>query len=620
LARRALIIATADLRPPHPLEPGPSLTAIQGILARFGGWSLELLTGLDARREAMLAALERLVAATEPGDAVLFYFFGHGGAVRFTDGPGALGSRPVFYLSAAHRRGETGRSGILDQELSHALRRIDAVCGNVSAILDCCHSGQIVRNTLATEPAPAWVHTLAETDDPPLLGHDGHPRIVRLAATSSFHFAFARPLATGQRGYLTEALFSAVEVAGAARARLCWDHIAHWAREHAIQARGYEEQWVSLAGPRQRLLFSTESTKLPRTVGFVPAPDGAGGWLRAGLLGGLEIGGEWAVLGLALNAELRPVELARVVIVEINLNRARVELIKGNIAELVREGCCAHSVRRKSTFVVATPSYVELELPRYPPLEFVTNQGRTVGADASWRPSAHREHVVATLETSGLSSLELEQDAALDLVGDWARSQSLTRVLEQHPSATSSLPIEVRWARVDPEADIELPLHGAVLRPGQKVFFQVHHRCRTPQSWYVSLIEIDAAGRPILLNDSEPDGCELKPRQAVFVGRRSAGQRGEGLELRWPEVLPPDGPREVRVIVLMSLRPMQLGHIVHVREPCRPRSVFPAGEPTRGTRAPHRSSQWAWTQIAYQLDPNASSAEAQAGTPGLSRL
>src|SRR5690606_24506681 len=76
---------------------------------------------------------------------VLFYFFGHGGVVRFTDGPAELRLRPVFYLSLARRETDHERIGLLDVELSQSLRRMDSICQNVTAILDCCHSAHGVR-------------------------------------------------------------------------------------------------------------------------------------------------------------------------------------------------------------------------------------------------------------------------------------------------------------------------------------------------------------------------------------------------------------------------------------------------------------------------------------------
>jgi hypothetical protein len=38
-----------------------------------------------ATRDGILASLDALIAASEPGDAALIHYFGHGGRVQFTD-------------------------------------------------------------------------------------------------------------------------------------------------------------------------------------------------------------------------------------------------------------------------------------------------------------------------------------------------------------------------------------------------------------------------------------------------------------------------------------------------------------------------------------------------------
>src|SRR5690606_7546245 len=247
LTKHALMVGAVDGRPKYQLEPWPSLELMRGLLQELGGWRIQRVEGWDAQRERVLAALAQLEAEVEPGDTVLFYFFGHGGVVRFTDGPAGLRLRPVFYLSLARRETDHERIGLLDVELSQSLRRMDSICQNVTAILDCCHSAHGVRGREVREAqAPRWVHAVPVPEaSKQLPSGDGHPRIVRLAATSAFHTAFARRSTSTERlGLLTEGFAAVVREAGLALDRLTWDAVSHRVREHAIQARRYEEQWV----------------------------------------------------------------------------------------------------------------------------------------------------------------------------------------------------------------------------------------------------------------------------------------------------------------------------------------------------------------------------------------
>src|SRR5690606_24506683 len=78
---------------------------------------------------------------------------------------------------------------------------------------------------------------------------DGHPPTVRLAPTPPFHPPFARRATSTERlGLLTKGFAAVVREAGLALDRLTWDAVSHRVREHAIQARRYEEQWVTLSG------------------------------------------------------------------------------------------------------------------------------------------------------------------------------------------------------------------------------------------------------------------------------------------------------------------------------------------------------------------------------------
>ena len=341
--QRALLIGVVDDDTKRKFGAVPSLDAMADLLRDLGGWSIERLDGSQASRANILEALDQLEKTVGREDSVLFYFSGHGGVVEIADLSPPLGGRLVFYLAAARRVEEFPFQGILDIELSLALGRMDRVCENVTAILDCCYSARIVRGpSWVLYESPAWLRTLAERlpergcED--LLHPTMHPRIVRLAGASSLGRSFADRSAVGR---LTGAFIDVVREAQLRIDRLTWDTLAHRAREQAIARLGCEEQWVTLAGPRQRLLFSRRAAPLSRTVGFVPDECGGGGWIRAGAMQGVRVGDEWGLSELTLDDQLCPRICERVRVTAIDLNRAAVEPIEG-MAIRAPYGASAH--------------------------------------------------------------------------------------------------------------------------------------------------------------------------------------------------------------------------------------------------------------------------------------
>jgi hypothetical protein len=604
LQKRALLVGARDDRPKYKVNPWPSLDVMRGLLEQLGGWTLEILEGLDADRDRMLAALSQLEARVEPQDTVLFYFFGHGGVVRFTDAPDELGLRPVFYVSAARRPTDTRRTGVLDVELSAFLGRMNRTCHNVTAILDCCHAAPIVRGKeIPQERAPSWVHALSAP-----IAFDQQETasgLVRLTATSAFHPAFPRKTATGQLGYLTEGLAAVIREAGFALDRLTWDAVMHRVREHAIQAKGFEEQWVTLSGPRSRLLFSREEAPLPRTVGFVASPDPHHGWLRAGLLQGVNVGDEWGAMALTLGAQKQPQILARMRVTECDLNRAAVEMLDRTDALPLASGSSALLQRATVRFPVTLDASAEnlRQALKTSPLLRVDSPDEP--ALASVRATA--SGLVLRRETDGLEACPLCDEAqALSVLEDWGRSQLLVDVVKHCLWPATRRPVDLAWGSCEGERDLMLPPAGAELQEGQQVFFALSHAGLTPEAWYVCAIELDVAGRPILLNETEPDGLEIQPRQTIYLGRLHHKHRA-GFQLRWPEQIPRDRSRLVTVLFLMSLRPLELGHLVQTPARLSVGASEPWSPPLRDADLisipPAPSSKWAWTQLSYQLQP-----------------
>ncbi len=619
--KRALLIGAEELDPEHAFRPGPSLSAMQSLLEDLGGWTISRLDDRAASRDGMLAALDQLARDVEPEDACLFYFVGHGGVVELMDVPPPLGRRPVFYICAARADEPWSLDGVLDFELSLALGRIDRACGNVTAIIDSCFSARVVRGPVYTiYRSPAWVHEVAargsDRDVDELLSATGHPRIVRLTAASSLRKAYVEDRADGHIARLTRLFTEVVRDAELRLDRLTWDALAHRVRERAIWRLGCEEQWVSLLGPRQRLMFSRDEVELPRTVGFVPREDAPGGWIRAGALQGVHVGDEWGVAELALDDELRPRLLGRFRVTEVDLNRATLEPVSG--ADTAPPGASATLLRASDGASVIVDG---------PPEAVAAVTG------SAWLVPRPADDAIGVLRVEeGSIELVAPDDAhapgrfpaseaglaaAIDRLEDWARARRISTVVHSQRSNPLTSILEVRLGRYETRHGARLPRVLSIgsqiptLTVGERIFVELSHMSEVAQ-WFVSVVEIDVAGRPRLLDESEPDGRELLDGETAIIGEHPHRDL-QGIELRWPEGVAPDRPRLVTIIVFASRRPIQLGHLVRSPSGERrvPRDVPPRCRAVVRGRLDHprprtgpELAHWGATVIRYQLAPS----------------
>lgn len=619
MTRRALIVGARDQRPKYRVEPWPSIDTMRGLLEELRGWTIEVVEGEAASRVGILDALSRLVASIEPDDAVLFYFFGHGGVVRFTESPAWLGDRPVFYICASRKSDHEEMTGVLDVELSAILTEVDRICGNVSVLLDCCHSAQIVRDSIRRSSPPSW---LSAVELPDAYGSlpTRDPRIVRLAGTSALEYAYATRAEGGSLGLLTEGFAAVLREADLAVDRLCWDAVAHRVREYAIQARRAEKQWVTLAGPGSRLVFGRERVAVAHSVGFLAGRSGGPGWLRAGMLQGLRVGDEFGIAALTLGSDRQPRIRARVRVVEVELSRARVESLDlENDANLLPDGSSAVllQARTRQAVVVEGSDLLTQALSDSPLVcsapsdehriwarAFVDDQG--LGVRVRLARVDGSTDVAATFSDTHCACAW-----AIEFLEDWARAESLLRALAECPIAADELPVAVSWGRCKGQRDEALPIDCPDLElcEGDLVYFELTHRGSTPETWYVSAVEIGVDGRAVLVDPSEPEGRAVASRQSVYLGRRARNFK-TGRTLDWPHVVERDRPRAASIVFLMSRRPLELGHIVGAQteglanrwlEDQPPRTRGKGADP--GWIAPQTSWKWAAAVLRYWVSP-----------------
>jgi metacaspase-1 len=102
------------------------------------GFDVEMITEKDATTAGMIAALERLVADTVPGDVIVFHYSGHGSQL-----PSATEADGFEEIICPYDLDWVTKI-ITDKTLRDIFNRVSGGV-NTTVILDCCHSGTMLN-------------------------------------------------------------------------------------------------------------------------------------------------------------------------------------------------------------------------------------------------------------------------------------------------------------------------------------------------------------------------------------------------------------------------------------------------------------------------------------------
>lgn len=114
---------------------------------------LTLLVDGQATRDAVLAGWDTLIASTQSGDEVLFYWSGHGSQVRDLGGDEveADGWDETLVPHDSGRGAHPNRD-VIDDEIFTRLQALSTITDRITIILDACHSGTAVRTGVRGVP------------------------------------------------------------------------------------------------------------------------------------------------------------------------------------------------------------------------------------------------------------------------------------------------------------------------------------------------------------------------------------------------------------------------------------------------------------------------------------
>ncbi|WP_428261763.1 caspase family protein [Haliangium sp.] len=535
MTRTALLIGAPQTGRPKDALPGvlDDVSAASRILSDYG-FSCRPLVGPGARRDAILSALDELVETTSTGDAVVLYYSGHGGQVTNVGVicdlvSGSYAPRfHQFLVPEDYYDHEDEFGGVLDIELAYLAARLSLRTDNLTVILDCCHSGGLMRdgarakgldgsefnarasalNVLITRRLEALGERIArEQGEWPRLDPDANPRWIRLEAAHAERVGLQVELAPDKwRGALTAAWEAAVRrYRGRA---ITWDGLFPYLRGRVA---GYtnDAQIPWLSGPRHRLLFQVEEAPALDTLSVQRR--GERWYLGGGRLYGVRVGDRYRVVPAATviepAGERADVSLAVLRVVEVAPHAALVEVEESMAPEDTLDGARSVPVR---------------VVPERAAILCAQRSGE--GAHALTTPFEVRWW----REPGGVGQAA---------VSPGADDPTVIR----HPpeaAATASAPVRVY--------------------EGERIWCEVHNRAprRAQRSrLYVTVFDIGVDGRVARLTRAEAGGLCLYPNERQPLGYRPHGG-ARPLEITWPEAMArdPDDPGLRSLVIIVADR------------------------------------------------------------------
>ncbi|MFL5494530.1 MAG: caspase domain-containing protein, partial [Gemmatimonadales bacterium] len=168
--KRALLIG---------IDKYPKLTQLEGcvndvqlmrsVLQETFGFlpeNITLLADDQAPRDAILAALDKLVDDTGPGDIVVVHYAGHGSQMTDREGDEPDGLDETIMSFDSEGRWGVNRD-ITDDEIHLRLAKLGAKTSYITLIFDSCHSGTITRDAFGVRSRSIEPDTRPVSELPP---------------------------------------------------------------------------------------------------------------------------------------------------------------------------------------------------------------------------------------------------------------------------------------------------------------------------------------------------------------------------------------------------------------------------------------------------------------------
>ncbi|KAM5348930.1 hypothetical protein ACJ41O_008753 [Fusarium nematophilum] len=487
-----------------------------------------------------------VTAKLSQGDAVVFYYSGHGGlAVSNDEGRDGTHRRPLQYLVPIdfEQTTEGDWRGIADVELSRMLRSATNKTRNVTLILDCCYAARMARlpGTVKAIDPREYRHI---SDHIERMLRDGffegdfHPErnldVVTIAASTQSESAYEQQFNGRQMSVLVEALertMQRLQSQDASPAEVSWRSIMQQVRDRVKVT--CPQQSPRVEGDDLRFTFSLDKAD---SYGVIPVSANRAGRvvLEGGVVHGLRENDVYSLLPFHEEHFSPAKEIAEVVVTAVTPTqaRARFEGLSRPTEQHNHDGMKAFLKKRQlgKLPVAVQGSRIPEEL-----LDSITNSRFVHVADPD-----DAVPLATVLQDETRLQLYSHDGSIKFLLCEWQLSEDGTQDQSQL--------IDVELGRVSGTEAAVWSGDILTLVEGERFYLKISNN--GSKTVYVSIFDL-CADAAILVSCGCPTGYELRQGDSYTFGEDGFTGELEGSETSWPEEIPKEQGKIPEHLVIM---------------------------------------------------------------------
>ncbi|CEN60536.1 hypothetical protein ASPCAL02972 [Aspergillus calidoustus] len=581
------------------LGPANDIRLMGSVLGRKG-FKITECSGHNATRDEIKSAWSKLIQECSDQDVVVIYYSGHGSLVQSPIRPTAGSEQrandekapwryqflvPMDY----HKTTNEDFRGLLDVELSHLLRDTTQKTKNVTAILDCCHSGRMSRDPgLGPRAVPRYiaeqeherigeyVEGLRKKGE--LKGEtflEGDPHAVRIVACNTSESAFEYETTSGSwSGAFTEALAQALEESNGQE--VSWSTMM--LRVGQLVNVRFPQQHPHLEGPHDRIPFTLKGASRSLFLSM----EGDVAILSAGRVGGVRENNVYAIYPFTSGAGNPRSQIATAFVTKVEGFKSRVHL------EFEEEEKCIPAEGAEAVLEQEALYEWPIEFPAgLEGLQLLVDNSRYLrprNADDKDSLAVIRQSgpTIQVINSKGIPISErtahgpdslprVVNDIVLD-AEELARGQHLLGLHCESPEERLRHRIKIEFGLVVKEKrERIIPQDGTgYLADGDRIYIDL--RNEGDNTVYISVFDVDVAGVISYLSRSSPMGIDLESGRSYTLGALDLDRGFPGFPVRWPDQVPRRKGVDERLVAVVTSSPVSIGYLGKPRNGTKLRS------------------------------------------------
>jgi len=582
--------------------PSRDVEAIEQVLLLYGFEVTKCLGPDDgpypATRKGIMTAWQALIQQTEPSDAVVIYYSGHGGIAEAEESETGGQERRLQYIVPLDfpetKDGEW--RGISDAEMIDLLHQTTDKTQNVTIILDCCHSAHMARGAATWAKAiypDDYRHISAHVNKairamPSLRRwhHEHNPNVVSIVAAGLSEPAFERAFfGRGRMGVLTEALSYTLRIS--VDAGLPWRDLMRRVRDRMW--RTCPGQYPDVEGPQNRLPFRVESASRVDPALSVTETTPGHYVLQGGALHGVTRGDVFVVMPFGETRLVQEKRIAEAEVTRVGSTTSPVRMLWARGQSRIGPGAKAfackssirlpvnlrgahddfmHAFRRilgSSVFVYPAEPGEKEEEEEEEEEEGIATVERRDNHVKIWH---HQHYLLRDWEASGNGDCSHAISECATVLESLARARRFLDMQNNSFSATQEfalswevgLVVELETLQPCPRSDIALP-------EGSNIYISVTNT--GARTFYLSIFDV-CADAVSLLSHGSPSGIELQANRTYRFGEVDVTGELRGSLVSWPVHVPKVEPISEIISLIVTDKKIDLRNLETGPESAQP--------------------------------------------------